>query len=363
MKLANLTSADQRKRLFWIFQFLFWSAPSALYLFNHPEVFSHITNIQAHLSSILTAFSLSMVLRYIYRKYRCYQYSPAVMVSVVLIYSTFCGITDFLIDRIIGYVNFGATKYPLHFLTVPGFVNLTWRYTYTFVTWSALYLGFKIYEEWMVEKENVQRAESLAQSAQLAMLRYQLNPHFFFNSLSSLLSLISRNPKKAEQLLIKISEFMRYSLLSENQQFVPLSKEIEIIKHYLDIEKVRYGKKLVTVTTIDQAATEYPIPILLLHSLVDNAVKHGIETTSLPLRIRIHGEVKDCSLVLEVENTGSWVGTRQTTEESHRGMGLENTRRRLEHFYPGNHSFEIFKECGIVRVRITLRSFAHENAH
>jgi LytS/YehU family sensor histidine kinase len=284
------------------------------------------------------------------------------MIIVVLLYSMFCGITNAWIDRVIGYVNFGGGLYPLHFLTLSVLVNIVWRYSYVFVAWSALYMGFKIYEEWMAERQKAERAETLAQTAQLAMLRYQLNPHFFFNSLSSLLSLISSNPKKAEQILIKISEFMRYSLLSENQQLVPLSNEIEIVRHYLDIEKVRYGKKLVAVVKIDPTAGDYPIPILLVHSLVDNAVKHGIETTILPLRVRVLAEITNGSLVLDVENTGQWIERQSTAERSRAGMGLENTRRRLEHFYPGNHSFEIFKERGTVRVRITLRTNPHENA-
>jgi len=355
MKIEDLTNLDHRKRLFWLFQFLFWSAHSAMYIFNTPKVLTHPVNIFVHGLSILAGFSLSMALRQLYRSQRCYQFSPGALIAVIILYSMFCGLVYGFVDRTIGYLSFGGGRYPLHFLTGTKLVNLLWGYTYKFIAWSSLYIGFKIYEEWIVQRRKTERAEALAQSAQLAMLRYQLNPHFFFNTLGSVLSLISRDAKKAEEIVIKISEFMRYSLLADNQQLVPLSKEIEIIRHYLDIEKVRYGEKLDVATDVDPGVQDYPVPILILQSLVDNAVKHGIETSALPLRIRIRAQNVNGGLALEVENTGKWIESQRPMEGLNTGTGLENTRRRLEHFYPGAHSFEILKEPDTVTARILLK--------
>jgi anti-sigma regulatory factor (Ser/Thr protein kinase) len=355
MKIDDLANLEHRKRLFWLFQFLFWSAHSAIYIFNHPQVLWYLSNILPHALSILMGFSLSMGLRQLYKNQRCHQFSPGALISVIVLYSMFCGLLNGVLDRVIGNVSFGDKLYPLHFLSGAALVNLLWSYTYRFVAWSALYIGFKIYEEWVIQRQKAERAEALAQSAQLTMLRYQLNPHFFFNTLSSLLSLISRDAKKAEEIVIKISEFMRYSLLADNQQQVPLRREIEIIRHYLDIEKVRYGEKLIVTEEIDPMAEEYPIPVLLIHSLVENAVKHGIETSPLPLRIRITAEVENGRLSLSVENSGTWIEPQPRPEGLSTGTGLQNTRKRLEHFYPGNHTFEILKEQGVVRVRILLK--------
>jgi two-component system LytT family sensor kinase len=355
MDIDDLTNLNHRKRLFWLFQFLFWSAHSAIYIFNYPQVLTHPLNILAHTLSILGGFSLSMGLRQLYKTRRCYRFSPGALISVIVLYSMFCGLVNGYIDRIIGYLSFGSGLYPLHFLNSVTFVNLLWGYGYKFLAWSALYMGIKIYEEWVSQRQKTAQAAALAQSAQLAMLRYQLNPHFFFNTLSSVLSLISRDAKKAEEIVIKIAEFMRYSLLSEDQQLVPLAREIEIIRHYLDIEKVRFGEKLDVITIIDPKAEDYPVPILLIHSLVDNAVKHGMETSTLPLRIRIKAGIVNERLTVEIENTGVWVEPKHTTGRSNTGTGLENTRRRLEHFYPGNHSFDILKEPGTVRARIILK--------
>jgi two-component system, LytTR family, sensor kinase len=355
MKIDDLANLEHRKRLFWLFQFLFWFAHSAIYIFNHPQILLHIQNILTHALSIFSAFSLSMGLRYLYRKYRCYQFTPGALISIIVLYSMFCGLLNGILDRIIGNISFGSSSYPLHFLSVAKLVNLLWNYAYMFVAWSALYIGFKIYEEWVVQKQKAQQAEALAQSAQLAMLRYQLNPHFFFNTLSSVLSLISRDAKKAEEIVIKVSEFMRYSLLADNQQQVPLRREIEIIRHYLDIEKVRYGEKLIVTEEIDPRAQDYPLPVLLIHSLVENAVKHGIETSPLPLRIRITAVVENGGLSLSVENSGTWIEPQPKPEGLNTGTGLQNTRKRLEHFYPGNHTFEILKEQGVVRVKILLK--------
>ena len=260
-----------------------------MYIFNHPQVLTNPSNILPHTLSILGGFSLSMGLRHLYKTRHCHRFSPEALIAVIVLYSMFCGLVNGYIDRIIGYLSFGGGLYPLHFLNSVTFLNLLWGYSYKFLAWSALYIGFTVYEEWVSQRQKTAQATALAQSAQLAMLRSQLNPHFFFNALSSVLSLISRDAHKAEEIIIKISEFMRYSLLPENQQLVPLAREMDIIRHYLDIEKVRFGDKLDVLTTIDPQAEDCPVPILLIHSLVDNAVKHGMEESTLPLRIRIDG--------------------------------------------------------------------------
>ena len=123
-------------------------------------------------------------------------------------------------------------SYKLAYLTLMALLNLTIPFG-----WSILYFGIKYGNEWILEKERADKANLLAQSAQLQMLRYQLNPHFLFNSLNSIRALINEDQKASKEMVTELAEFLRYSLTSKDFANVPLREEIEAIQHYLSLEK------------------------------------------------------------------------------------------------------------------------------
>jgi len=173
------------------------------------------------------------------------------------------------------------------------------------IGWSALYFGIKFWQEWMIQKEKTEKANVLAQTAQLQMLRYRMNPHFLFNALNSIRALISENKLFAKRMVTELSEYLRYSLVSRNYQNVPLKDEIESIRHYFEIQKIRYEDKLGVSFDIDPSAEEYPIMSFLIHPLVENAVQYGMRTSSMPLKIRIKAELFEKNLLIEVLGFGN----------------------------------------------------------
>jgi len=193
----------------------------------------------------------------------------------------------------------------------------------------------------------------MAENAKLKLLIYQINPHFLFNSLSSLRALIRENSSKAEHMVTQISEFLRYSLESGKSLEVPLSDEIKAVQHYLDIERIRFGKKLNTNFEIDTLAEYYPVPNLILHPIVENAIKYGMDSSIMPLKINLKADVIEDNLILEVSNSGSWVDSK---DKSGTGTGLENIKSRLEQIYPHNHNFEIIMKNGFVVVKLEIRN-------
>ncbi|MCF8240522.1 MAG: histidine kinase [Melioribacteraceae bacterium] len=221
-----------------------------------------------------------------------------------------------------------------------------------FIGWSGLYFGIKFWMSWISQKEMTDKALSLARNAQLEMLRYQLNPHFLFNTLSSLRALTSDDNKKAKEIITKISEFLRYSLIESENNEVPLSKEIEVIKNYLDIEKVRFEDELEVDFDIEQIAEVYPVPIFLIHPLVENAIKHGMQTSPIPLKILISAKMSNGYLNIRVFNTGKWV---DTIKETNTGRGIDNIKRRLKIYAPRQHSFQVMKNTDSVEVNISIR--------
>jgi len=154
-----------------------------------------------------------------------------------------------------------------------------------------------------------------------------------------------------------LSEFLRYSLAGAKASDAPLRDEIEAVRNYLDIEKIRFEDKLAVKFDIEPSAEDYRIPTLLIHPLVENALKYGMRTSALPLEIEVLARGGDGSLRLEVTNTGAWVqrsndGSNANGEGS--GIGLENIRRRLEQSFPQRHHFDVSEHNGRVRAVVRI---------
>ncbi len=205
----------------------------------------------------------------------------------------------------------------------------------------------------MEQKERAEKADLLAHKAQLQMLRYQLNPHFLFNALNSVRALIESNKNTAKDVITELSEFLRYSLISRNMSNVPLKDEIEAIKHYFTIQKIRYEERLEVNFDIKPDADEFPVLSFLVHPIIENAVKYGMETSPMPLKIGISARVDGNKLILDVSNSGRWV-EKSGNNNSGTGTGLENVQQRLENAFPGHHKFEIIKNSDSVHVRIEI---------
>lgn len=229
-------------------------------------------------------------------------------------------------------------------------------YAVTLVAWSALYLGLKYWRSWQGERERALKSEALAQKAQLEALRYQLNPHFLFNSLNSLRALIDDDPRRARRMVTELAEFMRHSLVRKDGELVPLRAELETIENYLSIEKVRFEDGLDVVFDVDAAAEGWRVPPFLLHPLIENAVKHGMRTSPPPLRIELCARRREGRLRIEVSNTGSWqpAESNGAPGSDGTGTGLSNVRARLEQLFPGRHSFRVAREDGWIRTVVEI---------
>jgi len=230
------------------------------------------------------------------------------------------------------------------------------RETIVFTGWSGSYFVIKFWKDWKLQEEMTEKANVLAQKAQLQMLRYQLNPHFLFNSLNSIRALIAEDKKNAKAMITELSEFLRYSLISKNYSEVPLMNEIEAVRHYFAVEKVRYEEKLDVAFDIDPLAEDYPIISFIIHPLAENAIKYGMRTSTMPLRIQINAEVHNSALSIEVCNTGKWVEPVIENDNNRfgTGTGLANVRRRLENAYPNSHRFDIYKDEERVHIKLTI---------
>ena len=200
------------------------------------------------------------------------------------------------------------------------------------------------------KKAREAKLESLVKETELKMLRSQINPHFLFNSLNSISSLTVTDPEKARTMVIKLSDFMRYALSRKDEQPVSLQSELENIRLYLDIEKVRFGDKLITEEHIDGTCLGLKIPVMLLQPLYENAVKHGVYESTEIVKILTTASVTDGFLSITISNNYE----NGTTSAKGTGTGLFNVSRRLELFYGNNASIKTEKKDGLFILRIFL---------
>ena len=220
--------------------------------------------------------------------------------------------------------------------------------------WSLLYFGIKSRQKLQLETERALKAEALAHRARIDMLRYQLNPHFLFNALNSIRALVSENHEKARQMVSGLSNYLRFALLDGDEE-ISIGEEVEVIRHYLAIEKIRFEDRLEVSYQIDPEAEPAQIPALLIHPLVENALKHGMRTGISPLHILLEVVVHDSVLVIRVINTGS-LDRLSNRQENSAGIGLQNVRERLNQLYPNRHVFRLFQEAGNVVAEIALHN-------
>jgi anti-sigma regulatory factor (Ser/Thr protein kinase) len=208
-------------------------------------------------------------------------------------------------------------------------------------------------------REREQQAALLASrltDARLRALQAQLQPHFLFNSLNGIATLLRRDPAKAEEMLVSLSELLRIALSSSNRQEIPLREEMDFLGRYLAIQKMRFGERLQVTEEIEPAAMDCLVPALLLQPLVENAIRHGLEPSGREGNLRIAASRNGEWLKLTIEDNG--VGLR-AGENNRNGVGLTNVRERLATLHGSAHEFDLAERQGggvVVNVCLPIRT-------
>jgi LytS/YehU family sensor histidine kinase len=203
--------------------------------------------------------------------------------------------------------------------------------TIVLIAWSALYFGIKHYGTVEEQRERLLESEATAREAQLQALRYQLQPHFLFNTLNAISSLVvSKQPERATEMIAKLAALLRNTLGFPEAHVVTLREELAVTEEYLSIEQVRFGPRLAVSLSVSPEASEAQVPRFLLQPIVENAIRHGIARCPNGGEVSITAYAIEGQLRIDIENDRT-EGT-LPFGEGH-GLGLANTKTRLEKLY------------------------------
>ncbi len=208
------------------------------------------------------------------------------------------------------------------------------------------------------EQQAAELAAHLAE-AHLAGLRTQLQPHFLFNTLNSIAALIPQNARLANEMVLNLADLLRMTLRDPQRGEIALGEELKLLGHYVDIQKLRFGERLVCQREVPADCLPFLVPTLLLQPLVENAIRHGVEPSDQPEQITVRARLAGSMLVLEVTNTRCGAGEEMALGTPGTGVGLANTRDRLAALYGSAHSFHAGPQAGggfHVEIHIPQRS-------
>jgi len=211
------------------------------------------------------------------------------------------------------------------------------------IYWTTLVVAHALYYYRGLREGEAQRARLKAQlaQAQLQALKMQIHPHFLFNTLNSIAALLHKDVEAADRMIAKLGDFLRLTLHRSDAQIVDFEQELEFLKCYLDIEHIRFQDRLTVEMDIDPHALTAMIPNLILQPIVENAVRHGVARQTSPGRISIRARRQGARLIMNVEDNGPGLKPNSNGSARARGIGLSNTRARLEQFYGSDFSFQI----------------------
>lgn len=285
---------------------------------------------------VITGFSITLLLSVIYRMVM--DRKPAVTWGTTFL-AVIIGSSLFAYIDVWAFQTIRQTTEETAFASL--FIGALFMDVILIGAWTALYYAINFNVRAEEQQDQMLRLEAAATSAQLTMLRYQLNPHFLFNTLNSISTLVlMKQTEAANAMLSRLSSFLRYTLINEAEGKTTVAQEVETLKLYLEIEKMRFEERLRPHFEIEPEAAKGQIPSLLLQPLVENAIKYAVtpkeEGADITVMARLVGE----NLRIIVSDTGPGLSASAHSSTTSTGVGMANTRERLMQAYGEDQRFE-----------------------
>ena len=342
LKFQGVTENDfrmNRKKVYWISQITGWLAFALVNIILLASL-KHI-NLERVLSVFYFCFmgiSFTHIFRSIIKKYNWINLPLKKIIPRVLISSLIIGAIIYILIYAVDIAT-GATKLEKFKIAIMLVENF--QVTIIILLWELIYFSVHFFENYKRVEIESYIWEAAVKDFELKTLKSQLNPHFMFNALNSIRALIGVDPVSAQSAVTKLSSLLRYSLRMERIETVSLQEEMQTVTDYLELESIRFEERLKFIIDIDPKSNKIEIPPMMIQTLVENGIKHGISKKTEGGEISVKSEVKDSNLYINIKNSGH-VEERALHNSS--GFGINNTKHRLHLLYGEQASFTIKNE-------------------
>jgi sensor histidine kinase YesM len=322
---------------YWLFQMLGWG------MFVGINIFFAITyNLYDNL--FITRLSLYLVvgllMSHLMRKaiHRLYLMQRAVnlqLIGFILVSVIFATIVGLMETYLSSFFSLEYKEEVIMPMRQKISTNIFTSFIYIFI-WNCIYFIYHYVEQSRKNQLDNLKLEAMVKSLELKTIKANINPHFIFNALNSIRALIDEDPSRARVSVTSLGNILRSSMLSDQLETITLEKELDIVADYLALELIRFEDRLKVVYEIEEDALDNPVPPMMLQTLVENAIKHGIGKSVNPGTIKIIAKEMDNLFYLQVVNTGKLDMTK-----GHEGFGLQSTSTRLDLIFAGKGSFSL----------------------
>lgn len=337
----------RRRIIYWVAQILGWGA----YLVGNlsEPFFNDRLNFEALVTSLLI-FIFGITVSHVFRAFvhhrawtqlTLIKIIPRVFLSAVfegiILYLLVGGISDLFLAEAAPMLSFTS-------LIVPHVLN----FSAIFFIWNLIYFSVHFLQNYRASQIHNLELAAAKTEAELNSFKSQLNPHFLFNSLNSIRALVDEDPEKAKTAITTLSGIMRSFLSSGRLPVISLKEELELVENYLSIEKIRFEERLEVEMKIHPQTLDTSIPPLMLQTLVENAIKHGIGKLKAGGRLSVYSELSDGICEIVIRNTG------RLNPPNGQGIGIANTIKRLDLLFGDKATFDLAQENDQVVARLTL---------
>ncbi|UXP33931.1 histidine kinase [Reichenbachiella agarivorans] len=338
--------------VYWACQFLGWGIYVAVLIFfglryaSTPLTQNKVILLQFIIG--FTAMMSSHTIRLVIRRYdwldlEIRSLAPRLLVLIAVAAITAIAIIHILMIVMLDWQN---TVRPIDWSEVPIYtINLC----VLLCVWSVIYISYQSSERTKEAKLDQLAANASRKEAELVALKAQINPHFLFNSLNNIRALVLEDPTLARTMITNLSDLLRYSIEFNKQEKVTVAEEIEIVEQYLQLESIQYDSRLEYDIQIQADAKDSIIPPMIVQTIVENAIKHGISQYTQKGEISISIQIINSNLIIQVNNTGQIKeGTKST------GIGIKNALERIEILLDTKPSFELKQQESFVVATLTI---------
>lgn len=289
-----------------------------LFYFEIGIIFSHFMREVIHRSSVLLKDLRQQIITFI-------------VLGLVFSFFVTCVVSPF---EHIYQMRLDEQEQPVSYLSL--FITNLVAFTPLMLMWNAIYFMYHFISKTRKQELDTIKLEALVRQLELNTIKAHINPHFIFNALNGIRALIDENPQRARTAITQLSSILRSSLTTEKAETVTLEQELKIVKDYLALESMRFEDRLQVAFDVDEATLNNPVPPMMLQTLVENAIKHGISKQMKGGVIKIASNLRQAGHELRVQNTGHLNGYAK-----HGGFGIASTRDRLSLLYGERASFDI----------------------